>query len=107
VEFGLIREAGGLKAYGAGILSSRTETVYAIEDRQPLRLRFDARRVMRSDYRIDRLQDTYFVIDGYGELFAALDRDLSAELHAAQAAKTIAPGAAAPGDRFELMVRAA
>ncbi|WP_368744934.1 phenylalanine 4-monooxygenase [Desertibaculum subflavum] len=107
VEFGLIREAGRLKVYGAGILSSRTETVYAVEDRQPLRLRFDLRRIMRSDYRIDRLQDTYFVIDGYDELFAALNRDLAAELGAAAAAPAIAPGAVAPGDRFETIMRAA
>ena len=71
VEFGLIREAGGIRAYGAGILSSRAETLHATGP-DARRLRFDLGRVLRSDYAIDRLQPVYFVIDDYAELFDAL-----------------------------------
>ncbi|MCX8132751.1 MAG: phenylalanine 4-monooxygenase [Roseococcus sp.] len=92
VEFGLIREEGALRAYGAGILSSATETVYATESPVPLRLRFDAARVLRSDYRIDDLQPTYFVIEDYAELFALLPR-LPELLRAARDAAAIPPGA--------------
>lgn len=92
VEFGLIREAGALRAYGAGILSSATETVHATESPEPLRLRFDAPRVLRSDYRIDDLQPTYFVIEDYAALFALLPR-LPELLRAARDAAPIAPGA--------------
>jgi phenylalanine-4-hydroxylase len=92
VEFGLIREEGRLRAYGAGILSSATETVHATEGPAPLRLRFDAARVLRSDYRIDDLQPTYFVIEDYAELFALLPR-LPEMLRAARDAAPIAPGA--------------
>ena len=98
VEFGLVREAGAIRAYGAGILSSSAETLHATEGTAPRRLRFDARRVLRSDYFIDDLQPTYFVIDDYAELFGAM-RDLPALLEAARDATPIPPGAAAPGDR--------
>jgi phenylalanine-4-hydroxylase len=76
VEFGLIRGKDGLRVYGAGILSSKTELAYAIDDKRPHRIRFSLERVMRTDYRIDDLQKIYFVIDDYDELFAALDRDV-------------------------------
>ena len=63
MEFGLIQEAEGLRIYGAGIVSSATESVFAIEDSSPNRLGFDLERVMRTLYRIDDFQQVYFVID--------------------------------------------
>jgi phenylalanine-4-hydroxylase len=62
VEFGLVQQADGLRIYGAGIASSATETVFALEDDSPNRLRFDVERVMRTRYRIDDFQESYFVI---------------------------------------------
>lgn len=69
VEFGLIREGKGLRAYGAGILSGPAEAVFAIEGQSPNRLMLDVDRVMRTDYVIDDLQPTYFVIESFEELF--------------------------------------
>ena len=63
VEFGLMKEAGGLRIYGAGIVSSSTESVFALDDPSPNRLGFDLERVMRTLYRIDDFQQVYFVID--------------------------------------------
>jgi phenylalanine-4-hydroxylase len=63
VEFGLMQEAGALRIYGAGIVSSATESVFALEDPSPNRLGFDLERVMRTLYRIDDFQQVYFVID--------------------------------------------
>jgi phenylalanine-4-hydroxylase len=97
VEFGLIREAGALRAYGAGILSSAAETVHATDSAAPRRLRFDLARVLRSEYDIDRLQPTYFVIEDYAALFACT-ATLPALLDAARDAAPIAPGAADPTD---------
>lgn len=73
VEFGLIRRNGQLKAFGAGILSSSGETPYAVESQTPARVKFDRERIMHSNYLIDQFQKTYFVIDEFDELFAALD----------------------------------
>lgn len=78
VEFGLIRTAEGSKIYGAGIISSAKETLYAIESDIPARLPFDARRVMRTAYEIDKLQRTYFVLDDFRQLFDATQVDFPA-----------------------------
>jgi phenylalanine-4-hydroxylase len=72
VEFGLIDEGAGLKAYGAGIVSSAAELVYSVEDPAVLRLRFDPVRVMRTAYEIDRMQRCYFVLDGFDRLLTGL-----------------------------------
>ncbi|HET9159143.1 MAG TPA: phenylalanine 4-monooxygenase [Caulobacteraceae bacterium] len=69
VEFGLIRQRdGALKLYGAGILSSFGESRFALEDPSPNRVEFDLMRVMRTKYRIDDFQQTYFVIDSFADL---------------------------------------
>ena len=71
VEFGLIRTAKGIKAYGAGILSSAAEVKHAIEDQGVERLPFDATLAMQRPYEIDKLQPAYFVLDDFRQL---LDR---------------------------------
>lgn len=69
VEFGLIQEPDGLRAYGAGILSGPAEAVFATEGQSPNRIMLDVDRVMRTDYVIDDLQPTYFVIESFEDLF--------------------------------------
>ena len=68
VEFGLIREAGGLRIYGSGIVSSYGESIFALDDPSPNRIVFDLERVMRTEYRIDDFQQNYFVIPSFDEL---------------------------------------
>ena len=68
IEFGLMKTPQGVRAYGAGLLSSGGELRYCVEDPKPRRLPFDLERVMRTEYRIDRYQDTYFVIDSFAHL---------------------------------------
>ena len=68
VEFGLIRDGSGLKLYGAGIASSNSESVFALDSDSPHRLAFDLKRVMRTKYRIDDFQQNYFVIDSFEQL---------------------------------------
>jgi phenylalanine-4-hydroxylase len=76
VEFGLILEADGVRAYGAGILSGPTETVFSVEAQSPNRIMLNVDRVMRTDYVIDDLQPTYFVIESFAELYHdTVDRD--------------------------------
>ncbi|MBX9943920.1 MAG: phenylalanine 4-monooxygenase [Reyranella sp.] len=71
VEFGLIRTTKGLKAYGAGILSSAAEVKHAIEGQDVERLPFDAAAAMQRPYEIDKLQPAYFVLEDFRQL---LDR---------------------------------
>jgi phenylalanine-4-hydroxylase len=71
VEFGLIRTRAGLKIYGAGILSSAAEVQHAMLAKDVERLPFEAATVMRRPYEIDKLQNTYFVLDDFGQLFEA------------------------------------
>jgi len=68
VEFGLIRTAAGLRIFGAGIMSSTTESVFALESDSPHRIAFDLERVMRTKYLIDDFQQTYFVIESFEKL---------------------------------------
>jgi phenylalanine-4-hydroxylase len=68
VEFGLVREGGGMRIYGSGIVSSHGESLFALDDPSPNRIGFDLKRVMRTDYRIDDYQQTYFVIPSFDDL---------------------------------------
>lgn len=98
VEFGLTRTPDGLRIFGAGIASSKGETVFALDDASPNRIGFDLERVMRTDYRIDDYQETYFVIDGYEALRRATAVDFT-PIYARMAARPdFAPGAIAEGD---------
>jgi phenylalanine-4-hydroxylase len=86
VEFGLIREAGGLRIYGAGIVSSFAESVFALDSDSPNRIGFDLARVMRTDYRIDDFQQNYFVIDSLEQLLDTTVNTDFAPLYAKNAA---------------------
>jgi phenylalanine-4-hydroxylase len=77
VEFGLIATPRGLRAYGAGILSSAGELRHSITSPKPSRVAFDLQRLMRSRYRIDSFQATYFVIDSFQQLFDATAPDFT------------------------------
>jgi len=68
VEFGLVAEPEGLRIYGAGIVSSFSESRFALDDPSPDRLMLDLARVMRTEYRIDDFQQNYFVIPSFDEL---------------------------------------
>ncbi|MFC5521704.1 phenylalanine 4-monooxygenase [Polaromonas jejuensis] len=69
IEFGLMRQKNGLRAYGAGILSSSGELVHAVKSGEPQRIALDVLRAMRTRYKIDSYQQTYFVIDSFQQLF--------------------------------------
>jgi phenylalanine-4-hydroxylase len=77
VEFGLIREPAGLRIYGSGIVSSSGESVHSLESAAPNRIGFDVERVMRTRYRIDTFQQTYFVIDSFEQLMEATTPDFT------------------------------
>ena len=78
VEFGLIQSKEGLKIFGAGILSSPQESIFALDDPSPNRIRLDIKRVMRTQYIIDDFQQTYFVIDNFQDLLDQCYQDFDA-----------------------------
>ncbi|WP_215222800.1 phenylalanine 4-monooxygenase [Echinicola shivajiensis] len=71
IEFGLIRENGDLRIYGAGILSSAGETKFSLSD-EPAHIDYDVRRIMQTAYWKDKFQDKYFVIDSFEQLYKSL-----------------------------------
>jgi phenylalanine-4-hydroxylase len=99
VEFGLIRSADGLRIYGSGIVSSRTESVYCLESPAPSRIAFDLLRIMQTDYRIDDLQAVYFVIDDFQQLFDATRPDFTPYYETLKKKPDLAPEAVLDGDR--------
>lgn len=75
VEFGLINTPKGMRIYGAGIVSSKSESIYSLESQSPNRLHFDLERLMKTDYIIDDFQQTYWVISSFEELLEATYQD--------------------------------
>lgn len=71
VEFGLIRDLNGLKIYGAGILSSIAETKKSIA-KETSRSKFVIGDVMNAEYHKDMMQDNYFVLESFDQLFQSL-----------------------------------
>lgn len=99
IEFGLIREPEGLKAYGAGILSSAGELAYSVSSPVPHRLPLALARTMRTRYRLDDFQQTYFVIDDLQQLLDFASADFAPLYAQLQALPPIAADALLPGER--------
>jgi phenylalanine-4-hydroxylase len=99
VEFGLIATPHGLRAYGAGILSSAGELTYSVTSSEPERVAFDLRRLMRTKYKIDSYQANYFVIDSFDQLFEATAPDFTPIYREVRALPTVEAGLVLPGER--------
>ncbi len=99
VEFGLLETPEGLRIYGAGIVSSLAESIFALDDPSPNRLGFDLERVMRTPYRIDDFQQVYFVIPSLKSLLKATLQDFAPIYERLSQAPDIAIDEMAPGDR--------
>jgi phenylalanine-4-hydroxylase len=100
VEFGLIETPAGLRIYGSGIVSSKGESVYCLEDPRPNRLGFELMRVMRTRYRIDDFQVTYFAIRNFDELFDATRPDFTPYYAELARQADLEPAAVLPTDRL-------
>jgi len=99
VEFGLINTPEGLRIYGAGIVSSKGESLYSLESAAPNRIGFDLERIMRTRYRIDTFQKTYFVIDSYEQLMEATAPDFTPIYAALETQEHLPAGDVQDGDR--------
>jgi phenylalanine-4-hydroxylase len=99
IEFGLVQQPDGLRIYGAGIASSASESVFALDDASPNRVRFDLERVMRTRYRIDDFQETYFVIDSLDQLLELARIDFSPIYARVHGQPEYHPGTVLPTDQ--------
>ncbi|CAJ0651328.1 6585_t:CDS:2 [Entrophospora sp. SA101] len=64
VEFGLCRQEGGIRAYGAGLLSSFGELEYSLSDK-PEKYSFDPYKTATQKYIVTEYQKVYFVADSF------------------------------------------
>ena len=99
VEFGLVMQPDGLRIYGAGIASSYTESLFCLDDPSPNHVAFDLERVMRTEYRIDDFQETYFVLDDFEELLALDRTDFAPLYERIRRQPELQPGDIVAGDR--------
>ena len=99
VEFGLVQQPDGLRIYGSGIVSSHAESLFALDDPSPNRIRFNLERVMRTLYRIDDFQETYFVIGEFEELLELARIDFAPLYERVKGKPDYEPGDVLPGDR--------
>lgn len=100
VEFGLVEEGGDLRIYGSGIVSSYSESRFALDDPSPNRIGFDLARVMRTEYRIDDFQQNYFVIPSFDELLrVTVETDFAPLYDEISRLPDIAIAEILPGDR--------
>lgn len=100
VEFGLMQAPEGLRIYGAGIVSSPAESVFALESPSPNRIGFDLERVMRTPYRIDDFQQVYFAIPSLQQLLETTTQTDFTPLYARLAdVEDAVIAAIEPGDR--------
>jgi phenylalanine-4-hydroxylase len=86
-----VEQNGDLKIYGGGILSSPGETLYALDDERPLRQAFSVDNVLRTPYRIDIMQPTYFVLDDIRQLYELKQQDLSQDVARAMESGLLPP----------------
>lgn len=99
VEFGLVQQHDGLRIYGAGIASSSTESIFALDDPAPNRIGFELDRVMRTKYRIDDFQESYFVIQDLDELLELARIDFTPHYEAISGQVEFEPGTILQTDR--------
>lgn len=99
VEFGLVQQKDGLRIYGAGIASSFSESTFSVQNDSPNRIGFELERVMRTNYRIDDFQETYFVLDKLDDLLALANTEFAPYYARLDSGPTYQPGDVLTTDR--------
>ena len=100
VEFGLVRQGSDVRLYGAGIASSSSESSFAVHSDSPNRIGFDLERVMRTNYRIDNFQESYFVLEQLEDLLALANIDFAPYYARLDQGPSYQPGDCLPDDRL-------
>ena len=92
IEFGLVKTPSGVRAYGAGLISSGGELAYCVEDPAPRRLDFNLETILRTKYLIDRYQGSYFVIQSFEQLMRETALDFTPIYARLRELPALAPG---------------
>ena len=71
IEFGLIKNQDTFDIYGAGIISSKME-IKNVYSEKSIKKPFNLSEILKQDFRIDKVQDIYFVIDSFDQLLDSL-----------------------------------
>jgi phenylalanine-4-hydroxylase len=72
IEFGLMNTPNGEKIYGAGIISSKKE-LENVYSKNSIKKQFDISAILNKEYRIDKVQNEYFVIESFDQLSSSLE----------------------------------
>jgi len=83
VEFGLIKEGSETKIFGGGILSSPLEILHSQDLSKVEHRPFDIKDILRTTYKINEPQPTYFVLESLDQLLELRKIDIFAEIDAA------------------------
>jgi len=78
IQYGLVVSGNTLKIYGAHLLTSRSETLFAMSAGVP-KYDFNIPVIMDTPYVKNRFQDRYFVINSFDQLFSSM-QEIEAEL---------------------------
>ncbi|SDG40872.1 phenylalanine-4-hydroxylase [Psychroflexus sediminis] len=73
IEFGVIQEQGKIQSYGAGILSSYSETIQIHEQKANF-LDYSIEAIIQKAFRTDIMQEDYYVISSFEMLFESLKK---------------------------------
>lgn len=73
IEFGVIRQQDDLKVYGAGICSSYGEVLHVYNDPKVEVVPFELDEVLQQEFIITEVQNKYFAINDFAELWAVVD----------------------------------
>jgi phenylalanine-4-hydroxylase len=72
VEFGVIREAGKIKVYGSGLISSHGECTQVIERQGGLEIReFDLEKVLDTVVDVSKMQPVLYAIESFEQIYEA------------------------------------
>jgi len=73
IEFGLMKSAEGMKAYGSGLLSSHGELEHSIESEEVQRYPLQIEWAVNQAFEIDRFQPLLFWVESFDHLFSLVD----------------------------------
>jgi len=74
VEFGLMRQPRGIRAYGSGLLSSYGELEHAVDSPDVQRYPIQMEWVINQPFEIDHYQPLLFLVDSFDHLFDLVGR---------------------------------